>query len=530
MAEHRAAAAWTMPSDTGTRSLTVSRWLAISAMAVVALATCIQAFVFPLELELREGTVWLHVLAQQAGVAIYDHRQVAFVNMNHGPLDPLLKSWIADLLPFLTPAMVTRFFVLLLPAGLFLAFWQSNRGKLTGAIGCSCAVYLFLLGLQPPHYLIGRSDPTALFFFSLLLWRAHARAASENRRAFLRFAATGAIGGLVVLTNWRYLPAVGAALAGFTLEAAVAAPVGRRVSVAAYLMIAGLVGALAPATLIFIGQFHGNGDLYYQHFFGFFTPESGWGTTAAPTFTLLPSGLLEQREIIHLTAVIIATFGLVFPSPHLNRRLQTYVWLPLLALLWCVCCVAYFINYGGGGLHYFGVFYVLLAFHLMRAVDWSRLAKFGALPVVQATLVLSLPWTTTGAQCLALARSFESASAFIQVSRQTANGTQIYSEDYHLFKERYTRETIDVGDSVHAIAKTGYYGPDFTATANRSSVQLEKSPPLFVINGGLGSPSLQSLLSHSYTPVLRVPYLPAYPGPAQTLYRLKFPRPPWPNP
>jgi hypothetical protein len=426
--------------------------------------------------------------------------------------------------------MVTRFFVLLLPAGLFLAFWRSNRGKLAEAIGCSCAAYLFLLGLQPPHYLIGRSDPTALFFFSLLLWSANERAASENRRPFMRFAATGAIGGLVVLTNWRYLPAVGAVFAGFTIEAIVAAPFGRRVHVAAYHTIAWLIGGLAPVALIFFGQFHGNGELYYRHFFGFFTTESGWGTTAAPTFTLLPSVLFKQREIIHITAVIIATFGLVFPSPHLTRRLQTYVWLPLLALLWCVCCVAYYINYGGGGLHYFGVFYVLLAFHLLRAVDWSRDAQFGALPVVQATLVLGLPWTTTWAQCLSLAHSSESAHAFIQVSRQTANGAPIYSEDYHLFKERYTGETIDVGDSVHAIAKTGYYGPDFTATANRSSVQLEKSPPLFVISGGLGSPSLQSLLAHSYTPVLRVPYLPAYPGPAQTLYRLKSPRPPWPNP
>ena len=66
----------------------------------------------------------------RAGVSIYDHGQVAFVNMNHGPLDPLLKYGIATVLPFLTPAMVTRFFVVALPLGLWLALKRATPGNL----------------------------------------------------------------------------------------------------------------------------------------------------------------------------------------------------------------------------------------------------------------------------------------------------------------------------------------------------------------------------------------------------------------
>src|SRR5262245_53332884 len=65
------------------------------------------AFTAPLEIEAREGGVWLLVLAKRAGVDIYDTTQVAFANNNHGPLDAILKTWISRILPFLPGHMVT---------------------------------------------------------------------------------------------------------------------------------------------------------------------------------------------------------------------------------------------------------------------------------------------------------------------------------------------------------------------------------------------------------------------------------------
>jgi hypothetical protein len=70
---------------------------------IVSLLASGIAFVYPLEIETREATVWLHVLALKHGVNIYDHNQVAFINQNHGPFDPLFKLSIATLFPFLEP-------------------------------------------------------------------------------------------------------------------------------------------------------------------------------------------------------------------------------------------------------------------------------------------------------------------------------------------------------------------------------------------------------------------------------------------
>ena len=508
------------------RVITVGGWIAIAAMAALTLATCAQAFVFPLELELREGTAWIHVLAMRAGVSIYDHGQLAFVNMNHGPLDPLLKFGLATVLPFLTPAMVTRFFVVALPLGLWLALKRATPGNRPAALAWAFGLQLFLLGLQPPHFLLGRSDPTTIFFFALMLWQA-ARPSDAGQpagRIFLRHFATGALGALTLAANWRNFPAVGAVLAGFAVETVVAAPAGRRAATAGQTLGAMTLGLVAPFALIVLWQFHGDLDLYWRHFFGFFSAASGWGTTRAEAFALVPAALLKSHWFLHAGAAVAVALGLVFPTVRVPRKIQVRVWLPLFALLWSSSSVAYFLNHGGGGLHYYAAFYVLLAFHLARAIDWPRVAWPVARVALWAVLVLGLPWSSVWQQCATLARSSEPAHAFLQVCRETAAGAPIYSEDYQLFKDRYRGEAIDMGDEVFSVRRTGYFGAEFTATANRAFAELEKNPPAFVVTGGCGSPPLQALLARAYTPMLRVPYLPGpFAGPAQTLYRLKPP-------
>src|SRR5206468_9117931 len=61
----------------------------------VSLFSSAVAFFYPLEIETRESTVWLHVLAMKEGINIYDHGRVAFINIGHGPLDALFKLVVA---------------------------------------------------------------------------------------------------------------------------------------------------------------------------------------------------------------------------------------------------------------------------------------------------------------------------------------------------------------------------------------------------------------------------------------------------
>ncbi|HWA27686.1 MAG TPA: hypothetical protein VG734_18665 [Lacunisphaera sp.] len=519
------------PADPTARDaflLRVRRLAMIPAGALllfVALANCGQAFFFPLELELREGTGWLYVLAGRAGISIYDHGQVAFLNMNHGPLDPLLKHLLATVLPFLSAAMVTRFFVLLLPLGLWLALVRACRQRKGAALLWGLGLYLFLLGLQPPNFLVGRSDPTALFLLALLLWTAGSslhEVTGSPRRRLLGAGLTGLIGALVLLTNWRFAPAVGAVIGAFALERLLAAAPGARWP-AFGLHVAGIVavgGATFLAILLMV--FHGDWTLYYRHFFGFFSADSGWGALRTGDFQLLPPALVGAHWPIHLLALGCAALGVAFPSAQAPRRVQLWAWLPLLGLLWLTCCAAYFLNRSGGGLWYFGAFYVLLAFHLARAVGWDQPALRGLRELVLLALFCALPWRATWQQAEQLTDSFAPAQAFLHATRELAGGARIHSEDYYFFKDRYEGEVIDMGDVLFKVSATGYYGPELTATTQRYFARLRSEPPRFVISGGSISPVLAELLAQRYRPVLRIPPAAAqYAGPAQTFYQLQ---------
>ncbi len=493
--------------------------LGAAALAALGWATAFEAWTFPLELEFREGTVWLHVLAERAGVSIYDHARVAFVNQNHGPLDPWLKEAVAAALPFLTPAMVTRCFVVLLPAALWLAFWRGAALRPAAALAWAGGLHLFLLGLQPPHFLLGRSDPTALALLAAMI------ACAAGARSWWRHAATGALGALVLLANWRYFPAVGAIALGFALEPWIAIAPGQR---GRALLAAGgalALGFIVPPALVLALQFHGDLDLYWRHFFGFFSAASGWGATAAGKFELWPAALFAGHWLLHVGALAGVALALAFPAERVPRAAQAWVWLPLLALLWLATSVAYHLNHGGGGLHYFAPFWLLLAIHLARAIDWTRVPWWPARWAWAALLIAGLPWAGVARQRAVLASSAEQAQAFLAVCRERAGGAPIYSEDLHLHRDRYRGEAIDMGDEVDALSRSRYLGAAFTATAERAFAALERDPPRWVVTGGYGSPALQALLARDYAPVLRVPYQEPYAGPPQTLYQLKAARP-----
>ena len=177
------------------------------------------AFLYPLEIETRESTVWLHVLALRHGINIYDHSQVAFINQNHGPFDPLFKLSIAALFPFLESWQVARVSVLLLPYAFLLVAWKSlskqSRSLLDplylGSIG-----YLFLIVTAKEFIFVGRSDATAALLLLPLIYFSFALAPTTRGSNAVIGGLWGALGISVILTNWRMLPVV-SALFLFTL-------------------------------------------------------------------------------------------------------------------------------------------------------------------------------------------------------------------------------------------------------------------------------------------------------------------------
>lgn len=510
------------PEDSAARVPFVRWTIAIAAIAVVSAAFANVYFALrdPLELEVREGTVWLHVLAQSAGVSLYDARRVAFLNMNHGPLDPLLKAWLHAALPFAPAAVVTRFFAGLLPVALAVLFWSKQRGLAAAALWGG-SVYLFLLGLGPVQFLIGRSDPAALSFVCLLLWAGARKTPADvaDTRPLVRGAALGGLAVVIGLLNWRYTPIAAGIVAVFGYERMAGATAGKRLTADLAFFASAVVGAGAVWGAVFVGVFHADWPLYYRHFFGVFTRASGWGTMGRMPFELLPLELRDGRWLVHL-AIFAAMIAAVRTATATPRRILA-AWFAMLTVAWVALAWGYALNHGAGGLHYFAPCYVVLAFALARRAEWHSFRAATALAFMLVCLA-GLPWVGVWQQAHRLAATASEAREFLTRVEQRTAGAPIYSEDVHLYEKSYDGRAIDIGDMVAQVAATGYMGAEFSQTVERQEATLRRDPPAYVIVAAENviSPSLRDLLHRRYRAELRSPSLIlAQGGLPLTLYR-----------
>jgi peptidoglycan/LPS O-acetylase OafA/YrhL len=487
------------------------------------------AFSNPLELEIREGSLWLYVLAKRAGVDIYDTTRVAFVNMNHGPLDPIVKAWISRFAPALPGHMVTRIFVLLTPAFLLGSAYMICRRSLTAAMLAAGALYLLLLHVSP-MLLVGRSDATAICGICICGVLTHEllvkrRWGWTSKSYIAKQIGLGAASSAVFLASWRCVPIIGAfqfivlarqlggsggsvwppsepLLAGLRRLGFAA----KQLTISASLYATGFAMVWVPT---FVLELHGNPQSYYRHFFGFFSAKSGWGSFSGSEFHLVPGALVEPRIGLVLLFVALIVLGL---GRLRAERVQFVAWLLMLSAVWAAVVYGYFVNEGGGGLHYFFEFFLFAWFFVLHALggrtQWGPLAQFALVCSIGSVL----PWRSLFYQQRLAYDARERARSFRQAVARRTQGQRIFGEETHLFKTKYHGEVVDTGDTAASIAESGYFGPEFSGTYQSYVRKLERVPPRFVLAGlldeanwrGVMSPALEGSLKKHYRLVLVV--------------------------
>jgi hypothetical protein len=526
---------WSVRQRYGLIALVVAVWS-------VALANLWFAMADPVELEVREGTVWLHVLAQSAGQSLYNPGHVAFLNMNHGPLDPMLKALLHRAVPVLPAHSVTRAFVALLPLALAGLFAGAVERRLAALLWAG-AMYVFLLGFGPAQFLIGRSDPTALVGLCALLalWHCWARGGSRYRQRaksqkgeptpdkdiWVRSGIIGAMVGLlalaVVLTNWRYAAVtVGVALA-FGVEGAVDAPEGCRARTALAYLLGCVVSAGIGFALMFISVFNADWPLYYRHFFGVFTLESGWGMMGRMPYDLFPSELADGRALVHLALLFLTGFGLRGALVTSAGRVKIAAWFSVLGISWVALTYGFSMNHGAGGVHYFAPVYLVVGYLLTR-MNFAKQSRY-VVVALSLVVVAGLPWVTVANQARALAGVASDARDFRRRIQDITRGAYVYSEDVHLQRNEYAGEVVDVGDMVSRVAVRPFFGPEFQATVQAHYERLREDPPPFVLVGAMSvlSPQLQRLLAERYEQVIESkPLILAQGGLRVALYRRRI--------
>jgi len=491
---------------------------------VAALNIAWLAFTAPLEIEVRESAVWLDVLAKRAGVDIYDTSQVAFVNMNHGPLDAIVKAWISRILPFLPGHMVTRVFVLLTPVFLFAAAYRMSRRHLAAAMLAAGALFLIFLHMSWVT-LVGRPDATAICGVVVCGVLTHRLLVARhrdwsNRRYIFAQLGLGAASAAVFLTSWRFAP-VFAALQMVVLSSQLAnVDPFRRRSPRWYVRLLARLGIAAKNVVIssalylagfaviwgavFLIELHGDFRSYYRHFFGFFLGDGGWGTYPSGVYEILPPEVYRTRQPFILLLAGLVLWGLVRLRKHPGELLA---WVVMLAANWLAVTYGYFKNHGGGGLYYFFEFFVLAWIFVLHAFGrkgrWGRLAQL----VLAVAVALTLPYKDLRAQRKLLAEIRTQGRIFREQVASITKGEPIFSEETHLFKTRYQGELVDSGDAAMVIARTGYFGAAFNRTYADYTRELLSNPPRFVMGGLLGTEEKASrIMSYQLQDLLRSRY------------------------
>ena len=473
----------------------VVRTITLGLMCL-GLANTLGGFFYPLELETREGTIWLHVLAMKAGINLYDHSKVAFVNMNHGPLEPILKTIVASLLPFLAPAQVARFFALLLPPVTFYFAWLLSRKKPWDALLISSTMYLLWLALGSYFPLVGRSDPTAILILTLFASQAWpylsvTNAQETKKLTPVRMILLGATGGLLYLTNWRYLPValLLMILSIFNVNMSL-------VSVAAIRMLLQfLSGFFVPVLLVLGLVFKFDFGLYYRHFFAFFrNTGGGWGIKQRFPFSYFPHALIDASGWSLQVLFILCASAAV---PFLRSK-NTVLWLSSLSLAWVLHCYGYYRNSTAGGPYYFAPMYILIA--LFLAVYLPKLKNpfpfWRELFCVMA--LYCLPLSFLNQQVYGLFKNIPVARRCLAEMRGLIGSSEVLSEDLQFYKSVYSGETVDMGDTVEWLVSTGFFDPAFSVSANRYFDRLRFNPPAFLMRGAVTSDLIRDVSKARY--------------------------------
>jgi hypothetical protein len=472
-----------------------------SAFAVLAFSSATIVFFYPLEIETRESSSWLHVNAQKSGINLYDHTTTAFVDMSHGPLGSLMKFWIASLFPFLAPWQVSRLFVLMIPFVFLFVSWRltaaTSGTSHTPVLFLSSLGFVMLMVTAREFIFVGRSDATITVLLLIALYAALSTAPRSVLTAALYGASSGLLGIAMVLTIWRLAPVTLGVFVFSIWRFLWVERISKRL-VGTWAVAYGLTCVVAFGLILHF-VFHGDLRLYYGHFFSYFAATSDAsgkhypGSVLAFLLSLFnPTAAPNDYKggPLLLAGVLYAvTWGM---GGTLAEGLKA---LSVFALV--VSSVGYYFAYKGGGSWHFIPFFIIFWAYLCTVQASIPRARLAWVAFCVAGLV-GLSAQTVVVPTVQRALRRDEAMAFLKTLQMVDSTHTVVSEDLFFFRTKYQGELIDMGEDTDLVLHSGVIDEAFANTARRHFDRLRNDPPEYIVVGSGASPELEQLIRDRY--------------------------------
>jgi hypothetical protein len=414
----------------------------------VLLSPILIAFFYPMELEIRESTLWLHVLTMKANINIYDGKLVAYANQAHGVMDPIIKYLINLLLPFLQPWQVSRIFWILSYFLIFLInylVFKNLKKKNLLIISLVTSIIFYSLLFLFTKTFQGRADITALFFIILLSYLCIDRDfLYKNKSVIIAFLAA-----IILLTNWRFLILV-ACLIIYPLAMNIKKIKFFKFYFFTRLLFLTFVFLTIPLFIFWL-FFDFNSNIFINYFIKFFYFKSHLNLNH---FTEGFKNLLRVEKFFVLILFSILLFYTLYKSATKIFIYKNKIKLFFFIVVVLFSIIQYLYNYVGGGIYYFTpvpIFLWFLFIDLIKndPVYFNNIELKFKSSFLLIVLIIVISLSSVKNSILAsihLVKTFNEATLANQYFSQLFDKNLVLSESLHFFKKKYNNEKIDIGD------------------------------------------------------------------------------------
>jgi hypothetical protein len=297
------------------------------------------------------------------------------------------------------------------------------------------------------------------------------------------------------LTNWRYGPILLVVGTLFIVRSYLM-PIPKRrlfLTIGAMVLGAGLI-----FLIIVFKYFKFDFLLYYQHFFGFY---KDFGEKLFFREFLIPQvkGLLFVFVLLILYLV-----NLIKNTTSRPFRIELVFWTGGLSFIYITTSIAFYLNGAGGGFYYHYPLLIYLWFMFLRYYDSIKIPKALFSPITIVLLLVSNTVQSALPPLFGMKDAWEKAEITRNFLQDLNEKHLLWTEDIFLFKNKWSGETIDMGDYDSFYRNSGLFPLDFNNLVDAHFEELKKNPPEAVVLSAASSPELHKfILANNYLEVYR---------------------------
>jgi len=464
---------------------------------VLLIQPIIQSFFFPIELEVRESTLWLHILTIKEGINIYNPSIVAYANQAHGPIDPIFKLITHKLFFFLEPWQVSRLNNLLFFISIFIINYltlKKNNLLFIGFISISIysLIFLFTKSFQ------GRADVTAMLLIS---WLCFFCCNQNIYKKLIKILFIAFMFSVIIMTNWRFLPLCMAVVyfpVLYVNEFKDIFKFKRLIFSLSFICL-----SLIPFLIILYSLFDFDIKKYFDYFIGFFYFERAFSTNH---FFVGLKNLL-RIEKLYLLMILFGAYLLKNIYETNTHSFKIFLKILMSFLVFFVSLISYLYNYTGGGIYYFTpvilfFWYLILFDYSNKKFEFNQNKYISFLIIFFSVILISMSLKNSIRSSIGLYANYHKAIELHDyLSEITNSNSRVLSESLHFHKKKYTGEKIDIGDLISY--RSSQVGGNYNETYKSYLKSLSNSQYEYIVHNFTGSHYINELINNKEYEIIK---------------------------